>query len=65
MNIWGFLYSSIPMSMNQYMFMGNMKDLKAKLFFYIVNGKIVEIKIKPIRGFYPLTGSKLKDFEVF
>jgi hypothetical protein len=53
------------MSMNQYMFMGNMKDLKAKLFFYIVNGKIVEIKIKPIRGFYPLTGSKLKDFEVF
>jgi hypothetical protein len=30
-----------------------------------VYGKIVEIKIKPIRGFIPLTGSKLKDFEVF
>jgi len=30
-----------------------------------VDGKIVEIKIKPVKGFNPLTGSKLKDFEIF
>ena len=33
--------------------------------FYIVEGKIVEIKIKPVKGLNPLTGNKLKDFEVF
>jgi hypothetical protein len=30
-----------------------------------VDGKIVEIRIKLIRGFRPSTGNKLKDFEVF
>ena len=38
---------------------------ESKAEFYIVEGKIVEIKIKPVRGLNPLTGSKLKDFEVF
>ncbi len=33
--------------------------------FYIVDGEIVEIKIKPIKGLKPLTGAKLKDFEDF
>ncbi|MCX6163149.1 MAG: hypothetical protein NTV87_17650 [Ignavibacteriae bacterium] len=32
---------------------------------YIVDGKIMEIKIKAIKGLRPLTGSKLKDFEDF
>lgn len=30
-----------------------------------MEGKIVEIKIKAVRGLNPLTGSKLKDFEEF
>ena len=38
---------------------------ESKAEFYIVEGKIVEIKIKPVRGLNPLTGSKLQDFEVF
>lgn len=38
---------------------------ESKAEFYIVNGKIVEIKIKVIKGLKPLTGSKLKDFEDF
>ena len=50
-------------------------DAKKKYFFRIfwgefrdsddVEGKIVEIKIKPVKGLRPLTGSKLKDFEEF
>ena len=44
---------------------GKYEGFESKAEFYIVNGLIVEIKIKPIRGFHPLTGSKLKDFEVF
>jgi hypothetical protein len=30
-----------------------------------VDGKIVEIKIKAMKGLKPLTGSKLKDFKDF
>ncbi len=33
--------------------------------FYIVDGRIVEIKIKIIKGVKPLMESKLKDFEAF
>ncbi len=38
---------------------------ESKAEFYIVDGKIIEIRIKPIKGYKPLTGSKLKDFEDF
>ena len=38
---------------------------ESKAEFYIVEGKIVEIKIKPVKGLNPLSGSKLKDFEEF
>ncbi len=38
---------------------------ESKAEFYIVDGKIVEIKIKPVKGHLPMTGPKLKDFEVF
>jgi hypothetical protein len=38
---------------------------ESKAEFYIVDGKIVEIKIKTIKGLKPLIGSKLKDFEAF
>jgi hypothetical protein len=30
-----------------------------------VNGQIVIIKVKPIKGCRPLTGAKLKDFKMF
>jgi len=39
--------------------------LESKAEFLIVNGKVVEIKIKPIKGSKPLTGTKLKEFEEF
>lgn len=38
---------------------------ESKAEFYIVDGKIVEIKIKMVKGAKPLLGSKLKDFEIF
>lgn len=38
---------------------------ESKAEFYIVDGRIVEIKIKQIKGLQPLTGSKLKDFKDF
>ena len=38
---------------------------ESKAEFYIVNGIIVEIKIKIVKGFKPLSGSKLRDFEDF
>jgi len=38
---------------------------ESKAEFFIVDGKIVEIKIKTITGLKPLTGSTLKDFEDF
>ncbi len=44
---------------------GKFESFESRAEFYIVDGKIVEIRIKPIRGFRPLTGNKLKDFEVF
>jgi len=44
---------------------GKYSGLESKAEFYIVDGKIVEIRIKPIKGYKPLTGSKLKDFEDF
>ncbi len=44
---------------------GKYDGCESKAEFYIVDGKIVEIKIQPIRGLRPLTGNKLKDFEDF
>ena len=38
---------------------------ESKAEFYIIDGKIIEIKIKDIKGLRPLTGTKLKDFEDF
>lgn len=44
---------------------GKYNGLESKAEFYIVEGEIVEIKINIVKGCRPLTGSKLKDFEVF
>ena len=44
---------------------GKYNEFESKAEFYIVDGKVVEIRIKSIKGFKPLTGNKLKDFEVF
>lgn len=44
---------------------GKYDGFESKAEFLIVNGKITEIKIKPIKGYRPLTGSKLKDFKDF
>lgn len=44
---------------------GKHGGFESKAEIYIINGEIVEIKIKPIKGLRPLTGAKLKDFEVF
>ena len=44
---------------------GRFDGLESKAEFYIVNAKIVEIRIKPIKGLRPLTGARLKDFEDF
>ena len=44
---------------------GKYSGLESKAEFYIVDGEIVEIKIKLVKGRRPLTGSNLKDFEVF
>jgi hypothetical protein len=44
---------------------GKSDGCESKAEFYIVDGKIVEIKIKLVKGLRPLTGSKLKDFEEF
>ena len=44
---------------------GKYGEFESKAEFYIVNGEIVEIKIKNIKGFKPLTGAKLRDFEDF
>ena|ERR1700756_2938735 len=40
-------------------------SFESKAEFYIINGKITEIKIKLVQGRRPLTGTKLKDFEEF
>jgi hypothetical protein len=44
---------------------GKYGSSESKAEFYIVDGKIVEIKVKSIKGLKPLIGSKLKDFKVF
>lgn len=44
---------------------GKYDGFESKAEFYIVNGKIVEIKIKAIKGLRPLADSKLKDFKDF
>ena len=44
---------------------GKYNGFESKAEFYIVDGKIIEIKIKQIKGLRPLMGSKLKDFEDF
>lgn len=43
---------------------GKHNGCESKAEFYIVDGKIIEIKIKVVKGSKPLTGAKLKDFEV-
>ncbi|MCL5030140.1 MAG: DUF4160 domain-containing protein [Bacteroidetes bacterium] len=44
---------------------GKYEKLENKAEFYIVDGKIVEIRIKSVKGRKPLTKNKLKDFEDF
>lgn len=44
---------------------GKHGGFESKAEFLIVDGKIIEIKIKPIKGYSPLTGPKLRDFEDF
>jgi len=44
---------------------GNYNGLESKAEFLIVDGKIVEIKIKEVKGVKPLTGNKLGDFKDF
>ena len=44
---------------------GKYGGFESKAEFYIVDGQIIEIRIKPIKGNKPLTGVKLKDFEDF
>jgi hypothetical protein len=44
---------------------GKYDGFESKAEFYIVDGKIIEIKIKQIKGLHPLTGLKLKDFKDF
>ena len=40
-------------------------DSESKAEFYIIDGKISEIRIKLVEGRKPLKGAKLKDFETF
>jgi len=44
---------------------GKFGEFESKAEIYIIDGEIVEIKIKTVKGSKPLTGSKLKDFEAF
>jgi len=44
---------------------GKYDSQESKAEIYLVNGIIVEIKIKSIKGATPLTGSKLIDFKDF
>ena len=44
---------------------GKHSGTESKAEFHIVNGKVTEIHIKPVKGYSPLTGTKLKDFEDF
>lgn len=40
-------------------------EYESKAEFYIVDGKIKEIRISNIKGVKPLIGKELKDFEIF
>ncbi len=40
-------------------------EFESKAEFYIINGKISEIRIKLVKDRKPLSGAKLKDFEKF
>lgn len=40
-------------------------EFESKAEFYILDGKVSEIKVTNIKGARPLTGKNLKDFEVF
>lgn len=40
-------------------------EFESKAEFYIINGKVSEIRIKLVKDRKPLRGSKLKDFEKF
>ena len=44
---------------------GKHDGFESKAEFYIIEGKIVEIKIKVIKGLRPLTGNQLNDFKDF
>ena len=44
---------------------GKFGEFESKAEIYIIDGEIVQIKIKTVKGSNPLTGSKLKDFEAF
>ncbi len=44
---------------------GKFEKFESKAEFYIVNGKVSEIKIKNVKGRRPLIGNKLRDFEDF
>ena len=46
-------------------FTQNMGECESKAEFVIIDGKIEEINIKNVAGKKPLTGKKLKDFQVF
>jgi hypothetical protein len=44
---------------------GKHGDCESKAEFIIVNGEIIEIKIKAVKGCKPLKGKELKDFKDF
>jgi len=44
---------------------GKHGGMESKAEFHIIDGQITEIRIKPVKGYKPITGSKLKDFEDF
>ena len=44
---------------------GKHGEYESKAEFIIVNGEIIEIKIKSVKGFKPLKGKELRDFKDF
>jgi len=44
---------------------GKYGEYESRAEFIIIEGTVIEIRIKPVRGRKPLTGSKLTDFKVF
>jgi hypothetical protein len=44
---------------------GKYGEYESKAEIFIVNGQIIETRIKIVKGRRPLTGTKLKDFENF